>query len=230
MSNGVIKMRIAEEPRGEFQIPIAVHEVFNDSHAQFIMCQSRTKVAIEEAYVDGDIYKLKEALVIEPDHGVKIPVPSKYTKQSVAGVFASSIDDKGNIVARFPIGGSLVSTVEPCDITIGPTSATAGKFTPNRTMLTRFKRFNVTVTGAESNRLWLDQLSINGQIVIGHAMPFAMALRESALHIPTLIPAGGVFSYVFSNPSHEPITVSGTLVFEAVAESRTPSRSHAQRN
>src|SRR5580700_2614256 len=98
----------------EFRIPIAVREVFKEGGKRQVFCVPGVKVAIEEAYVDGDIYKLDKTLVVEPGHGVQIPVRSKHGQASVAGVFAQGLDDKSNIISRFPIEAVVQGELEPC--------------------------------------------------------------------------------------------------------------------
>ncbi len=218
----------------EFRIPIANREVFNDGGQRHIFCVPRSKVRIEEAYVDGDRYPLEKPVVVQPNHTVHIPLPAqranKYTKASVCGVFAAGLDDKDKEVSRFPIAAMMMGEIEPCDFTISPMAATAGRFTPAPHVACRFKRFEVAVTAGDLTKLVLDKLSIGKEhsvfgsvpgpapVDVTPTMPFAMVICDGALSLPTILAAGEPFSFVLSNLSQEPITIAGSLVFETAVE------------
>jgi hypothetical protein len=220
----------------EFRIPIAVREVFKEGGKRQVFCVPGVKVAIEEAYVDGDIYKLEKALVVEAGHGVQIPVRSKHSQTSIAGVFAQELDDKSNIISRFPIAAAIQGELEACDSTIGAQQATVGQFTPapvGGEMMCRFKRFDVIVKG-DVRKLVLTSLMIGKNRIGTAAMPFDMVMRDGALSIATVLAPGVLFSFVLGNTSDTPITVSGSLVFETVPgitlTQTPPSRAASQGN
>lgn len=224
------------EPK-EFLVPVAVKEIVDASSKRYVVCAPQVTVLIDGVYVDGDEYPLKEPLLVAGGQVGKFEVPSKYTKSSVAGVFAAQLNGHGEPIARAPLGGVIMGDVHPISVKVeGGGVAQPLQFYPQnklgRAVPVRFKRFELSVVEGEEEFLYVMEVLIGSNVraTFGPSygpIPFKMAMKDGAFMVPFLIAPGIAFQVFIANRGPDPVEIGGGIVFEDVPEARSSMPNHA---
>jgi hypothetical protein len=221
----------------EVRIPISQTEIWKDdgSRRQEVWVRPGMPVAIDEVFVDGDVITLKTPMILQRGQLGRFEVPPKYKKDSMCGVYAGFIDQKGEEVSRCPIGGQMYGEFEPRAVGIKPQGTAYAVFQPEssnpRIAALRFKRFDIAVmtdlqaepapqgiTNGTGVVITDIQIGRDSVLYARGNIPFEMVHRDRAIIIPTLIQRGTTFTIYVANFGRYPVELAGHIVFEEAPE------------
>lgn len=217
----------------EIAVPLSQTEIWkaDGTGRQEVWVRPLMPVVVDEVFVDGDMHLLKRPLVLQTGQLGRFEVPPKYKKDSICGVYAAYIGEKGEEVSRCPLGGQMWGEFEPCPVELPPREAKCAVFQPEsqnpRVVAVRFKRFDIEATvdlKAEPAADGLSsgtgvvitdiQIGKNSQCFSRNPIPIEMAMREKAFLMPDIITRGTTFTVFIANLGRYPVRLTGSIIFE----------------
>lgn len=226
----------------EFKVPVNVTENLIEGAPRYIVCQPQVCCTVDEAFIDGDTYKLDVPLSVVVGQLVRFPIPAtvnglvgarEYTKESVCGVFVTVHEDMPMHGHRVPMAGQLFGDHVEAPAVIPPQTTSVVSFTSYcESGVARFKQLELKVDG-DLTKLFLDDIRIgqNSQLVGAGRIPFAMALRPDSFHFPEVLAAGVKLTLTVSNLGAEPVALTGYLIFEEMdASAALPMKALTETN